>query len=357
MSPTRSWSLFLGYWGGVSVRGHISVALVVLLILAIVPQNPAAKPSEKLAAAIVPVAIYLLSVVLHIATHLAAARRCGARINDILIGPWGEIDSLELPRDHEHALHVLIAGVGTNLILGICGILAAAQFEGFKPESLLGLIHRDNFVGPLPLFIACKWVILFNVVLAGLNLIPFFPFDAAYGALRIVQWVDPQVDRVRWQKVVAFMGRLAGIACLLVAPLVIDIAVDPNAPLLIAPAWPLAALGLILCFSPVESESPWAAISESAPLKANLGITAARVSPSRSDTSGGGTGDGLSTALRRLSEAATVLSPEEQARLDDERMDDILAKLHERGMNALSVDEQETLRRVSQRYKNKRSSK
>jgi Zn-dependent protease len=400
MSSARNWSLFLGHWGGVSVRGHISVALVGLLILAITSRLPTAnhvapiasganteaqspvasseaptadinssetqakekraddtplpaKASDVLAISGMALVVYLLSVVLHIAAHVAAARRCGTRVSEITIGPWGELDSLELPRDHEHALHVLIAGLGANLIVGICGMLAAAQFPGFTPASLLHLLDGSQLFNGETVFIACKWTILVNLVLAGLNLIPFFPFDAAFGALRIVQWVDPQVDRVRWQKVVSFVGRLAGIACLCIAPLV----VVADTPYIVAPVWLLATLGLILFFSPAESDPLWTTISESTRIQTSMGVTAARVSPPRSESPGGGVGDGLSTALRRMSEAATVLSPEEQARQDDERMDDILAKLHERGMSALSVDEQDTLRRVSQRYKNKRPSK
>ncbi len=383
MSSARNWSLFLGHWGGVSVRGHISIALVGLLILAIIAPavalpspapvvaENAGTPATDPPAAVLPsaqlpsansdilvksglaVAIYFFSVVLHIVTHVAAARRCGTKINGIVIGPWGEIDALELPRDHEHALHVLIAGLAANLVLCVGAILAISQIPNFQPATLLGLLEKTGLVEGSRLLFACKWTILINLSLAVLNLIPFFPFDAAYGALRIVQWVDPQVDRVRWQKVVSFVGRLAGVACLCIASLTSF----ANTSYIVAPAWLLAALGLVLCFCPGESDPLWTTISESARIQTNIGMSAARVSPSRSESPGGGTGDGLSTALRRVSEAATVLSAEEQARQDDERMDNILAKLHERGMSALSIDEQETLRRVSQRYKNKRPSK
>jgi Zn-dependent protease len=336
----QRWSLSLGRWWGVAVYLHIFFVLSALLALAFTLPDP-----DLLGTGVLMGTVLLISVTLHEVGHALAAVRVGGKVDAIVLGPVGGLISPRVPDEPETHLFVAFAGPIVHLLLAVMAAIALAAAGN---AELLGLLNplatpKDLVVGGTGLIIA-KLTLWLNWVLMLLNLLPAYPFDGG-PILRAMLW--PALGR-RTARIVT--ARVAmGVAVVLCAASLLTFASDfPTR----VPMWiPLVMLGLFLFFSARQD-------------------LASAVAPDWTDQPAGYqvSSDGLDLLddmWKSVDDEEGVLvehqqrQPAEQNRrereaIEDARVDNILARLHESSWDALSPDEINVLQRASERYRQRR---
>jgi Zn-dependent protease len=296
-------------------------------------------------------AILLVSVALHELGHLAAAIRVGGGADELVLGPLGGLSPLSVPPDPQCQLVVAIAGPLVNVALALAAAVPLAwSLDG---SELLGLMHpfapRNVLDGPTWL-VGFKLTLWINWVLVLANLLlPAPPLDGGR-ILRSLLWFA--VGHRRSVLAVALVAKGTAIALCVAAAWSLGTPSEPAAPPLI-PVWiPLVLLGFFLFFSAKaevhrlrgreQQEEPW---SPEAPREY------AAVDQAHDDF-----------ASRRPSLFQRWLARRKAARqrrqrlLEEEeewRADDILARVHQFGIDSLSAEDRAILHRVSMRYRNR----
>jgi hypothetical protein len=243
-----------------------------------------------------------------------------------------------------------LAGPGAHV--AVC-LLSAPLLVGAS-ENLLGLL---NPLAPEQLTVgttAVKLVKLafwLNWTLLLVNLLPVFPFDGG-GALRaaiLAKWPDLERRGASW--VVASLAKIAVIgAAVLIVVLPMDDSYGP-----VPMRFALILLCIFLYFSAQHEERRAAAeeadgeeLSLHSELPANL-------SSLEHDIQDHADGSG---PLQRWRERRRELKLRRQQALEAEEersVDDILERLHQHGMQALSPEDRALLDRVSARYRSRLS--
>ena len=192
--------LHIGRVGGVPIRVHVLTYALPVLALAYGAYRGVG--GAGLLWLLVFVVAVVACVLLHEAAHAWAARAVGVAVHDILLLPVGGAARLKrLPDTALQEAGVVLAGPLTNLALGL--LLLPAVFALAPPERFL---WEGNFTGPAVL----ASLAVFNLLVFGLNLLPFFPLDGGR-LLRAV--LASRTSRLRATAVTAAVARV----CLLVA--------------------------------------------------------------------------------------------------------------------------------------------
>ena len=93
-----SWSVNLGCWGGVDVRLHLTLPLVMLsaLLLSddVANYRRAQFPIEQVALILL---LGFASVAIHAASHVIVAGRYGLDTSELVLAPWGEWNGIRFP--------------------------------------------------------------------------------------------------------------------------------------------------------------------------------------------------------------------------------------------------------------------
>ncbi len=340
----QRWSLSLGRWWNVSVHLHIFFLLSALLALAFtLPEL------DLMSAGLMMVGLLLVSVALHEVGHSLAALRVGGKVDAVVLGPVGGLISPRVPDEPEIHLFVALAGPIVHLLLAV---IAAIGLAFAHNTQLLGLLNP--FATPQDLIepggtalIAAKITLWLNWNLMLLNLLPAYPFDGG-PILRAMLW--PALGR-RTARVVT--ARIAmGIAAVLCIAAVVSIAMGAAEVEKQLPPWiPLLMLGMFMFFSARQdlaaaSSAEWNEEQAGYQVSSD-GLDLLDVMWSSDDDR-----DGV------LVEHQQRTSPEQNRRaqeaVEDARVDDILARLHDASWSALSPDEIAILQRASQRYRQRR---
>lgn len=337
----QRWSLSLGRWWGVSVYLHIFFLLSALLALAFTQAEP-----DLMSAALMMVAVLLVSVALHEVGHSLAAIRVGGKVDAVVLGPVGGLISPRVPDEPEIHLVVALAGPLVHLLLAVIAAVVLAVEDN---TQLLGLLNplatpRDLIEPGGTAIIAAKITLWLNWILMLLNLLPAYPFDGG-PVLRAMLW--PALGR-RTARIVT--ARIAmGIAVLLCASSLLTVAGEFHTSF---PVWiPLVTLGLFLFFSARQDlataatpewtdEPPGYQVSSD-------GLDLLGVMWSTDDE-----GDGV--LVEHQQRPSAEQSRRTQEAVEDARVDDILARLHDSNWASLSPDEIAVLQRASQRYRQRR---
>jgi stage IV sporulation protein FB len=339
----QRWSLSLGRWWGVSVHLHIFFLLSALLALKFAWPEP-----DLISAGLMMVGILLVSVTLHEIGHALAAIRVGGKVDAIVLGPVGGLISPRVPDEPESHLFVALAGPIVHLLLAVIAAVALAMAGN---TQLLGLLNplatpQDLIAPGGTALIAAKITLWLNWNLMLLNLLPAFPFDGG-PILRAMLW--PALGR-RTARVVT--ARVAmGIAVLLCVSslLTLTVAGDLNTRF---PVWiPLVMLGVFLFFS-ARQDLATAATPEWNDEPAGYqvssdGLDLLDVMWTTDDDSDG-------VLVEHQQRSSNEQNQRTQEAVEDARVDDILARLHDSSWAALSPDEIAILQRASQRYRERR---
>ncbi|HVT29961.1 MAG TPA: site-2 protease family protein [Lacipirellulaceae bacterium] len=336
----QRWSLSLGRWWGVAVYLHVFFVLSALLALALTLPTP-----DLVGTGLSMIGILLVSVTLHEAGHALAAVRVGGKVDAIVLGPVGGLISPRVPDEPEVHLFVALAGPIVHLLLAV---VAAIVLTAAGNNQLLGLLNP--FATPQDLvepggtaIVAAKLTLWINWILMLLNLLPAYPFDGG-PILRAMLW--PALGRRTARIVTARIAMGAAILFCLAAVVTMTSKLPTHVPLWI----PLLTLGLVLLFSArqdLATATPdWNGEPAGYQLSAD-GLDLLDTMWATDDEDDG--------VLVEHQPRSAEQNRRAQEAVEDARVDDILARLHDSSWEALSAEEIAVLQRASQRYRRRRS--
>lgn len=334
MRDVTYWSVSCGRGADVDVRLHASLFIAVSAVLHWGARHG---DGESMLVALSAAILYLLALAAHEFAHATAAWKRDGRIDCVLLGPVGGLTHYGRELDPRGELLTALAGPAANLAIALVAValLAAtgrsvgAVFFPFAPPG--GFFEFS----PTGLLLQAAWI---NWLLALVNVLPMFPLDGVRAATAVLrERFDEQAPLVS----AARIGLAAAIVCL-VASWFVPSDYDPASFL-------LTLLGIVGAFySYVElrraAEGEWD--DPTAYGEATLSEGDERPSPPPRPG-----------PLRRWwlqrQEAKRRLRLQIE-REEEERADEILARLHDAGPESLSPQDRALLERVSARYRQQR---
>ena len=341
MHDFSTWSINLGCWGGVRLRLH-----ALFLLFAVCTGYLSTRQSDEnlIGFGFLALVILLVSVLLHEIGHVFAARLVGGNVREIVLGPFGGLAVVSVPHQPKKELFTALAGPVVNSLICLV-LLPVLLLVGH--ESVLGLL---NPLSPRAVTEGTTWVVgwklafWLNSVLLLVNLLPAFPFDGRQ-IFRSLAW---SLSNYRTAVlVVSRMARWTALGICLFAWL------SRNAlATTLIPAWvPLVLIAIFLYFSANrEMEQLGSSLAEETLRQEELSEHSSRlepvnVAPSQQE---------VCRPLQRWRKERLAVKVEqaEQREEDEEvRMDAVLSRLREMGIDQLSAEDRALLDRVSTRYR------
>jgi hypothetical protein len=243
-------------------------------------------------------------------------------------------------------LVVALAGPLVNLAVCLVTTLGLLLSGETNVLGLLNPLYPHSLADPpdfLPVFL--KLTFWLNWLLVVVNLLPAYPFDGGR-ALRAVLW--PVFGYRPSITVVARVAKATALVLCVVAWVMRD--AFPTAPV---PAWvPLVLIALLLWFSAKQDVARLDRQDFGDELFGydfSQGYTSLE---REAEPSAGGQPGFLRRWLRQRREQKERQQREQEA-AEESRVDDILARLHGRGLEGLSSEDRALLERVSARYRNR----
>lgn len=337
MHDLQSWSLSLGRWAGVHVRVH-----VLFLVLAVSVLYFGVRYQDAVMAWYVGTGLWilLLSVLLHEMGRITMAGQVDGQSNEIVLWPLGGLSFPRVPDEPRAVLAVAAAGPMVNA--GICVVLTPViLLGGGEVGSLLHPLRP-----PVPAAAEFTWVhttsLLFwiNWLLVLANLLPARPLDAG--------WLLHALANQR-------LGRRRGAEWALRGARVCALGLSVGAAL----TWqsyplaflPLVLLGMFLYFNArSELQRPRRRDPDEEPAYTTAGDPPLL---SESASEGRPAHKGPLAQWLAARKAAREAKQAEIEAEEERRVDDILARLHEVGIQGLTPEERALLNRVSLRYRNR----
>lgn len=335
----------MGRWGGIAFRVHILFFLFAAVTVFLGWKEAREQPDMPFIA-IASVGILFVSALVHELAHYFAATQFGGSGDEIVIWPLGGLVEMRAPYEPQAECLMHIAGPFVNLVLSLATgiVLCFVDREGvlglFNPLAPKGLTEAAaSWVLVLKL---CCWI---NWVLLLANLLPVFPFDGgrALRAGLCALWPDASPRRASF--IVATLAKVAALALVIVAWLVRNKSVESFVPLWFS----LVVLAIFLYFGAKQEEGTREDLDSEDELFGydfSQGYTSLEESSRQHEPQPG-------PFQRWLDERrAAKLEREREIAVEEERRaDELLAQLHENGMDSLSDGERSLLKRVSQRYR------
>jgi stage IV sporulation protein FB len=297
------------------------------------------------------VGILLVSVLLHELGHYFTAKHFGGDGTLLILWPLGGLCPLQPPPDPRRELMMHLAGPLVNLsVCVIAGIVLASRI-GHQWTELLNPL-APNLMGPtaaegsLQAFRLIFWI---NWVIFLANLLPAFPFDGGRAVRAAILAMNPDANGRRTAYIVAGLAKLASVLLVVLAILCWS---DKSNP--VVPIWfSLSLLAIFLYFSAKQEEER---AEEGEADDEMFGYDFSQGYTSLERTS--------QTAQAHVSPWRRWIEDRRQARLQQQRqveadeelrVDEILGRLHEQGMNGISAEDRALLKRVSQRLKHRQA--
>jgi Zn-dependent protease len=349
MHDHASWSLSLGRWGNVPVRLHMVFLLFAAATFYLSWREEQISGSGSLDWIVAQsLGVLLLSVALHEVGHVIAAWRLGGSVRSVVLGPLGGLTSVCGIADHRSELAAHLAGPAVNFLLCLFCAPVLLAYSGnlvgllipLAPEGLTETNDRF-FLVPMKL---CFWI---NWTLGLVNLLPVFPFDGGRALRSAIQMKWPQAGRMAASQFVASVAKFVAVSIFITAFLLhFD---DLNS--LIPTRFALILLSIFLFFSAQHEERRSAAADEdrlldSGPVPDLPGLER-ELARNSEDASG---------PLRRWLDRRREIREQRQSEIEayeEQRVDEILARLHQHGMDALSPEDRAVLQRVSERLRSR----
>jgi Zn-dependent protease len=337
VGTVQRWSLSLGRWAGVTVYVHVFFLLFAVLALAFTLPEP-----DLVVAGSITVGILLVSVLAHELGHCLAAIRVGGKVDAIVLGPVGGLLPPRVPDEPEVHLFVALAGPIAHLTLVVLAAISLVLAGQTNVVALLSPVPMSvDLVDGSPWLIAAKLTLWLNWVLMLLNLLPAYPFDGG-PVLRAMLW--PALGRRTARVVASRAAMVIAVGLGVIALLTLGGEFDTPVPLWI----PLVSLGIFLFFS-ARQDLAYGQPHEQADGPAGYSLDADGL-------------DLLEAMWESEEDENGVLVEHQQSRqlderqrdqeaVEDARVDDILARLHDSSLDSLSPEEVDVLQRASRRYR------
>jgi Zn-dependent protease len=191
----------LGRVGGITIRAHWSVAVILVIIAQVLAVSvlPSAHPRERPAVywtvAVIAAVLFLASLLAHELAHALTARRSGVTVRSVTLWMLGGVTEFEgEPPTAAADFKIALAGPAASLAAGaICYCAGAA-------------IHAAG--GPAIVVAAAVWLAVMNGTLGVFNLLPGAPLDGGR-VLRAVLW-RRWGDRERAERAAGRTGQVLG---------------------------------------------------------------------------------------------------------------------------------------------------
>jgi stage IV sporulation protein FB len=349
MRESSNWTLNLGRFAGVPVRLHAS--FIVGAMFAIYIAGKSSSDHDYSFYGFLFALIWFGSLLLHQFGHLVAAWRIGANVDRIVIGPLGDMAPATVPHEPHRELVVALAGPVTQLLVLVIVTPALIVAKENVLELVLSPLGPHNLVsgGPngdgfwlilLKLTFWCNWL-LFLV-----NLLPAFPLDsgrALFCGLRPALGDKVAIDAVA----------RGGLIVTVIALMLWSFLAQGGADAPLVPIWlPLSLLTLHLFFT---ARNEMARLDDDERDGDLLGYDFSQgyTSLERGGENSRRRGPNFIQSWlekRRDQKRRRAREIEEE---EERRVDEILARVKDAGMGALSAEERALLERVSQRYRNR----
>lgn len=345
------WSVGIGRWGGVPVRLHMLFFLFAALSFYFAwytSQDGSGEISQL--TAIGSLLILFGSVVVHELGHIFAATHFACRVFSIELLPWGGNSETEYPVNPRHRLLIASAGPIVNLVICLIAMLLLIQgahtswqdlgslFNPFVPVGIVGTDFAESTI---------KQIFWINWLLFLVNMLPVFPFD---GGL-IIRFLVPSVWRsARNDQIFTFCVWTSYLACLglFVSAWLLREADQMQ----LIPTWfVLVIFGIIVLFSTKRQTKLDVEALEASRIRREGHMR--QFEDESLDSYGfddsleeGSISDWLHQhkRIRERQERESEIQ-------EDERVDEILERLHKFGMESLDEHDRALLQRVSARYR------
>lgn len=345
---TRNWSLCIGRWREAEVRLHVLFPLTVLGALFVT------RDLEQLDERFVgwALVVLLISVALHELARIVTALRVGGQASSVVLGPIGGLSNVRLPADPPAHLLTAMAGPMTSfalLVAAACSLALSGNrdvFRLFRTPIDLDPAFAQWGVQFFSLELVGYLFVWINGCLLLLSLLPMEPFAGA-DILRGILW--PVVGRTSaiaaTSHVALGMSVFFGISAALVA--------RAEGPTEFIPGWyPLATIAVLLLFGGRATLTK---------RQYDIGLAIDEFDSDDEEwvAAEWESGDREAVLVEHLQDKqqeALDRKRREQEANEDARVDDILARLHETGLEKLSEEDRAFLKRASRRYQQRRGS-
>jgi Zn-dependent protease len=295
--------------------------------------------------------VLFVSVLVHELAHLGVARRLGGGSDEIVLGPLGGMAPLRSPPDAQADCLVHLAGPIVNLAISLCaGLLIVIVVD----QSLIPLLHPlapgGLTEGDASWIRGAKLVFWINWGLFLVNMLPAFPFDGGRALRAALARVWPDASPRRPAAIVATVAKFAAFA-LLVASFILLL--RPANDVTPVPAWfALLLLAIFLYFSAKQEEDRHDERESEEDVFGydfSQGYTSLERSTEPRQESTGMVQQWLEQRRQNCETRRRQQEADEEGRVDE-----ILTRLHEQGMKALSDEDRALLQRVSERYRERK---
>ena len=364
MRSSWVWSISLGRWWNVRIRLHLFFFFFAVFVIYTANQ---AVPGVNQLGLICPIVLFL-SVLLHEIGHVFAARKLGGVADEIVLSPLGGLNPVRVPYEPHSELVAIMAGTLVNA--AICCVCALLLFTIPNLENNLGDLIADPITasyfggqsgarGQINLASLLELTFWLNWSLILVNLIPALPFDGGRSLHAVLGFLWPELEPKQSLLTICRIGKIISVLLLFFACYYFDAnVVSQDQP----PAWlALALLSIYIFFCSRREE-----------------IQQAEADRDEESVFGYDFSQGYTSLERSLEEkvepakkssslfqfyydwmekrrAAHEQRMREQETEDENRVDEILSRLHEGGMQSLSPDDRALLDRVSKRYRSRQA--
>lgn len=336
MRDLLSWNLYLGRWCGVQLRLHVLFLLFFVFAIPTRGDDPALIAGWYGLAAL---GLLLASTLLHEIGHCLAARSLGSTPDQIMLWPLGGLVPVCPSQDPQREWMTALGGPVANLL--VCAVLAPILLLSSESQLVSFTLPPTDAKGEFswPLVIALAFWL--NWMLVVVNLLPAMPLDGGR-ALRALLWLRFDYRTAVLQ--VAWIAKLTAVGLVIGG-------------WFLSGSYPFVWIGfalfaILLWFSARQEAEK---VLDHDPEESSFGYDFSQGYTSL-ERAYDGSRKARPSALRRWIDNRR---DEKQRRkreieqLEDRRMDDVLARLHEVGVEGLSPEERSLLERVSARYRNR----
>jgi stage IV sporulation protein FB len=337
MRDLLSWNLSLGRWSGVQVRLHVFFLLFIVVALDLASRYGNEGAVWETAAVL---AILFVSVLAHEIGHCLAARRTGSVNEQFVLWPLGGLVPVNVSHDPQTELLTATAGPVMNLAVCMIAVLPLLILRRDVLALLNPLLPPVSATG-LSWPVALGWLFWINWTLAIINCLPASPLDMGRVLRAALAFQhEPRQSAVLTARVAQLTACGLWVAAWLVRHSDFHFA-----------TLPFVLLGIVLFFSAKQEADR---LHDQEAEEAAFGY----------DFSQGYTSLEQAAKPRRASRGlwrkwlderrADRLHRQQQLEREEERrVDEVLARLHETGIDTLSEEDRALLARVSARYRNR----
>lgn len=206
-------SIKIGRVFGIPIYLHITFLVILPLFVWVFSESPGRMlgmalgfgdlPTDTLTRYVfgtIAAILFFATILAHELAHSYLAKRYGVRIKSITLMLFGGVASMEeVPKQPGQELKMAFAGPLTSLVIGVFSYAMMLILKSFAPETVL-------WEGVTIIF---GLMALYNVLLAGFNMIPAFPMD---GGRVLRSYYSSRMSHLEATKRAAKIGRYIAIA-------------------------------------------------------------------------------------------------------------------------------------------------